>query len=313
MEDNNVQTVTQNVQTVTQNVQEPLPKNMKLCKTCGAMIAKKAKKCPQCGAKNKKPVYKRIWFWILVIIIGAFVIKEIKRSGLDPKNPEFKLTADDLIRACYEGEKDGDKKYKDKAVAVTGIVGSVESDYIRVDCFSQDFTLYTVRVKPADKGDLTKVTKGSVVTASGICNGTVLGGVELEKAILDNSLAVNPDYNSALAVPILDLMKAYNENELAADEKYWGKTLEIKGEVKYIADSADYIVLVPEGHANTLENVLDGITVYFENSSDFDKIKADANPDALGSPKKKTTVTVVGVCYGETFGYDAHLCRAKIK
>ena len=53
MEDNNMQTVTQNVQNVTQNVQEPLPKNMKLCKTCGAMIAKKAKKCPQCGAKQE--------------------------------------------------------------------------------------------------------------------------------------------------------------------------------------------------------------------------------------------------------------------
>ena len=28
---------------------------MKNCKTCGANMAKKAKICPQCGAKNKKP------------------------------------------------------------------------------------------------------------------------------------------------------------------------------------------------------------------------------------------------------------------
>jgi len=42
---------------------------MKPCKTCGQMIAKKAKKCPHCGAKNKKPIYKRFWFWLLSVIL----------------------------------------------------------------------------------------------------------------------------------------------------------------------------------------------------------------------------------------------------
>ena len=45
---------------------------MKNCKACGEEIAKKAKKCPHCGAKNKKPFYKKLWFWLLVfIIIGS--------------------------------------------------------------------------------------------------------------------------------------------------------------------------------------------------------------------------------------------------
>lgn len=51
------------------------PKTMKLCKSCGQPIAKKAKVCPNCGAKNKKPLFKKPLFWILivlvVIIIGA--------------------------------------------------------------------------------------------------------------------------------------------------------------------------------------------------------------------------------------------------
>ena len=36
---------------------------MKKCDTCGAEIAESAKRCPACGAKNKKPIYKRVWFW----------------------------------------------------------------------------------------------------------------------------------------------------------------------------------------------------------------------------------------------------------
>lgn len=39
------------------------------CKSCGTEIAKSAKTCPQCGAKNKKPIFKRWWFWAIVAII----------------------------------------------------------------------------------------------------------------------------------------------------------------------------------------------------------------------------------------------------
>ena len=42
------------------------------CKSCGHQISKSAKACPKCGAKNKKPIYKKWWFWvILVVLIGT--------------------------------------------------------------------------------------------------------------------------------------------------------------------------------------------------------------------------------------------------
>lgn len=42
------------------------------CKTCSKEIASNSKNCPSCGAKNKKPFYKKIWVWIVVIlVIGA--------------------------------------------------------------------------------------------------------------------------------------------------------------------------------------------------------------------------------------------------
>lgn len=43
------------------------------CKSCGNEIASSAKACPKCGAKNFKPFYKKIWFWVLVVIIIAAI------------------------------------------------------------------------------------------------------------------------------------------------------------------------------------------------------------------------------------------------
>ena len=42
---------------------------LKTCKHCGAQIAKSAKVCPACGGKNKKPIFLRAWFIILVVVI----------------------------------------------------------------------------------------------------------------------------------------------------------------------------------------------------------------------------------------------------
>ena len=42
---------------------------MTACKACGKEIAKSAKSCPSCGAKNKKPLFKRWWFWVIVLLL----------------------------------------------------------------------------------------------------------------------------------------------------------------------------------------------------------------------------------------------------
>ena len=47
---------------------------MKKCDTCGAEIAESAKRCPACGAKNKKPIYKRVWFWGCVVLVVLGVV-----------------------------------------------------------------------------------------------------------------------------------------------------------------------------------------------------------------------------------------------
>lgn len=54
------------------------------CKTCGAEMASNAKTCPQCGAKNKKPIYKKWWFWVLIVIIIGGIVNGDNRIKKDP-------------------------------------------------------------------------------------------------------------------------------------------------------------------------------------------------------------------------------------
>ena len=46
---------------------------MTTCKACSQEIAKSAKACPHCGAKNKKPVFTKWWFWVIVVMFIGIV------------------------------------------------------------------------------------------------------------------------------------------------------------------------------------------------------------------------------------------------
>ena len=59
-------------------------KKMKQCKTCSKEIGISAKYCPGCGAKNKKPIYKRAWLWI----IAFFIAIGVAAAGSDSGNVE---------------------------------------------------------------------------------------------------------------------------------------------------------------------------------------------------------------------------------
>lgn len=54
------------------------------CKACGAEIAKNAKCCPQCGAKNKKPIFKKWWFWVILVIL----VISFANSGENTDQPD---------------------------------------------------------------------------------------------------------------------------------------------------------------------------------------------------------------------------------
>ncbi len=137
---------------------------MTICKSCGAQIATSAKTCPNCGAKNKKPLFKRPWFIILVIIVVLGIIGGAMSGGDDPSAPADDQSADQVLQD--ESKDEGDVKeekieyesvtadqmmdaldsnaaaakdtYDGKYVAVSGKLGTIDSDGAYIDVMPDD-------------------------------------------------------------------------------------------------------------------------------------------------------------------------------
>lgn len=111
------------------------------CKTCGNNIASSAKSCPSCGAKNKKPFYKKIWFWILVVIIIGVIggSKEDSSAQSDTPVKTDSLEVQNTVDTAQDVKVDNEVKdnyllgeiaeLKELNIQVTGVEYSSGSEY----------------------------------------------------------------------------------------------------------------------------------------------------------------------------------------
>lgn len=162
-----------------------MSKGLKLCKTCGAEISANAKICPKCGAKNKKPIYKRAWLIILVLIIIIAVIAagSSGESG-DTSQGTAKVednakieyaayTVDDLVGDLEDNAMNAEDKYADQYVEITGKLSNIDSDggYIGLEPLSdENFTFISVQcyIKDDNQKDVIKsVSTGDTLVIKG--------------------------------------------------------------------------------------------------------------------------------------------------
>lgn len=101
------------------------------CKACGAEIAKDAKACPHCGSPNKKPLYKKVWFWVVVLLVIGSIrscTNEVVSTRSEPKAPA-KVTQSKESNMTM-GQKNAlasAKSYlKFSAFSYTGLVNQLE-------------------------------------------------------------------------------------------------------------------------------------------------------------------------------------------
>lgn len=145
---------------------------MVTCKHCGAEIAASAKVCPQCGGKNKKPLYKRPWFIavIAIIIIGAIgsaggdktsneaekndtqVTTSGNTNNTQPESetPEITYTAyavSELMDDLNSNALKAADKYKDQYVELTGRLNVIDSSgkYISIVSTEDEFAILGVQ------------------------------------------------------------------------------------------------------------------------------------------------------------------------
>ena len=70
-----------------------------------------------------------------------------------------------------------------------------------------------------------------------MCDDTDLfGDVDVKKCVIADQFATVPDYDGAQKVKINDFVKRYKENQVKADEKYKGKTVQFTAKVTHVAD-----------------------------------------------------------------------------
>ena len=56
------------------------------CKACGDKISSSAKTCPHCGAKNSKPIFKKWWFWAIIIVAFISIVSSTSSDSPDTNN-----------------------------------------------------------------------------------------------------------------------------------------------------------------------------------------------------------------------------------
>ena len=136
-------------------------KKLTQCKSCGAEIAKSAKTCPQCGAKNKKPIYKRWWLWALVIVFVIGLVpggegdqveasappasEQTAKTPAKPVEPapepviEYAAyTADEMMADLKANAMKAEQKYDDQYVEITGRLSVIDSDGRYISLFPDD-------------------------------------------------------------------------------------------------------------------------------------------------------------------------------
>ncbi len=109
---------------------------MKPCKSCGTLIAKKAKICPNCGAKNKN--YKALI--IILIALGVIILIAALGSGGDStSNPAVETDEEITDSFLLDSETTATKETTKKQTASLGEINALGSakHYLDFSSFSE--------------------------------------------------------------------------------------------------------------------------------------------------------------------------------
>lgn len=138
------------------------------CHACGKEIASSAKTCPSCGAKQKKPIFKKWWFWVLVIIFIAIIFPKGEKNADDatPNNNQQEEVVEGSIGKPYPKDQKVTVGEIDWQIVSVENIGSVidSGNQFIDDCKadSGSFVKLVVKVKNNRK-DLFSITDLTLV------------------------------------------------------------------------------------------------------------------------------------------------------
>ena len=159
------------------------------CKTCKQEIARTAKTCPHCGARQHQGVYAictliLVLTMLLVVFVVAFSINSLSQPEELPDSGFIEVSAVDLNAAYLENTVNADSVYKGNFLEVSGTISNIGQDVLSkkpcvflstgdalkapVQCFFNE----------ADDG-IASLRDGDFVTIRGKCVGYQVVSVQL--------------------------------------------------------------------------------------------------------------------------------------
>ena len=140
--------------------------------------------------KQKKPIYKKWWFWaIVIIIIGAIAGSQgVDNSTSQTSTPKGEQKQEEIMEVDYntlhqeymDNPISADAKYKGKILKLTGEVENIDSEfeantYITFNVGGQySFKDIRITFKKSEETKVAQLKKGQTVTIKGKCTGTLL-------------------------------------------------------------------------------------------------------------------------------------------
>lgn len=90
-----------------------------VCKNCGIPLPEKATVCPSCGAKNKKPIYKKWWFWLIIVLIVAGIISNRSNESVSSDNLPSSLVSSGAEKDATSGDAPSANESNEPDVSAT--------------------------------------------------------------------------------------------------------------------------------------------------------------------------------------------------
>jgi len=192
----------------------------------------------------------------------------------------IQVSADELDTAYNNNAVAADMQYKGKLLDVTGGVALISSDSIQLNVSNFLDSIFCHLSNP-NLNQLASLSKGQVVTMEGICTGSNLFGVDMNKCIIITATTslTTTIIKPTIVISSVELIASYAANSVAADQKYKGKVLQVSGPVEYIQTN----VLMVRG-TNSLDDV------FFTFSAQ--------NVAQLASLSRDQLVSIIGTCNG---------------
>lgn len=205
----------------------------------------------------------------------------------------IQITANELISAFDKNEVAAEEKYTGKNVRVIGVISDINS----ADSWSSanvlletDGLLHDVQCNfdSSNAPALTYLKIGQTVTIEGVCGkiqtfNLIIKSCKVVKTVTEVQTNVETTQTPCIEITASKLWNEFDKNEVAAEQKYTGKTVRITGTVNNINSSSTFI------SANVL----------LECGTSFRSIQCNfyaENEASLASLSEGQTVTIEGVC-----------------